>query len=268
MDAQLLRAAIVDNLDKGRKIKAIIVVHIYGIPANIKEIQKIAQEFEIPIIEDAAESFGSKYAGVQTGTFGEMGILSFNGNKIITTSGGGALISDNEEYISKARFFSTQAKDNFPFYHHTNIGYNYRMSNVVAGIGRGQLEVIEDRILRRRQIFDFYKSFLSEFEGIDFAKEAAACYSNRWLTCITISPDKFNNITNHKVIQYLEENQIETRYVWKPMHLQPIFAQYPAYTNGVSEDIFNKGLCLPSGSGMTDDDLYRIKETLKKLLTN
>lgn len=267
MSPELLEKAIIDRLRTGKKPKAIIIVHLYGMPADIYELKSIADRYDIPVIEDAAEALGSSVNGKACGTFGEMGILSFNGNKIITTSGGGALISDNPEYISKARFLATQARDKAPHYQHSQIGYNYRMSNVLAGIGRGQLEVIEARVSKRRSNFNYYQEKLSYLEGISFLGEKDSCFSNRWLTTIIVDPDKTNGITATDIQQGLEKENIETRPLWKPMHLQPVFKDYPKYTNGVSEKLFSKGLCLPSGSNMTDEELNRVFIGIKRIFT-
>ena len=258
MNPKLLEKAIIDRIAKGKKPKAIIIVHLYGMPAKIVELINIANKYGIPVIEDAAEALGSRYDGKACGTFGEMGILSFNGNKIITTSGGGALISNNDEYIQKARFLATQARDKAPHYQHSQIGYNYRMSNVSAGIGRGQLEVIEERIAKRRSNFDLYSNNLKHLEGISFLQEKPPFYSNRWLTTILIDPVKTKGISNVDIRIALEKENIETRPLWKPMHLQPIFANCPSYINGVSEQLFSLGLCLPSGSNLTEKDLTRV----------
>jgi len=239
-------------------------VHLYGMPANMDAIMKIAGRYGIPVVEDAAESLGSRYKNKATGTFGEMGILSFNGNKIITTSGGGALVSDNEEYIRTARFLSTQARDKAPHYQHSRIGYNYRMSNIVAGIGRGQMEVLSERVRARRDNFEFYKKHLAGFKGISFIEEPGPDYfSNRWLTNILIDPEVAGTDREQVRIR-LEEDNIETRPLWKPMHLQPVFSSHPSFVNGTSEALFEKGLCLPSGSNMTDDDRERVMESLSK----
>ena len=246
------------------RIKAIIPVHLYGMPANMDRIMEIAGRYGIPVVEDAAESLGSRYKNKATGTFGEMGILSFNGNKIITTSGGGALVSDNEEYIRTARFLSTQARDKAPHYQHSRIGYNYRMSNIVAGIGRGQMEVLSERVRARRDNFEFYKKHLAGVKGISFIEEPGPDYfSNRWLTNILIDPEVAGTDREQVRIR-LEEDNIETRPLWKPMHLQPVFSSHPAFVNGTSEALFEKGLCLPSGSNMTDDDRERVMESLNK----
>jgi dTDP-4-amino-4,6-dideoxygalactose transaminase len=258
MSPELLEKAILDRLAKGKKPKAIIIVHLYGMPAKVDDLINIAAEYEIPVIEDAAEALGSKYNGKVCGTFGDIGILSFNGNKIITTSGGGALVSDNDEFVNKARFLATQARDKAPYYQHSQIGYNYRMSNVLAGIGRGQLEVIEDRIAKRRSNFEFYFKGLNHLKGVSFLQEYPPFFSNRWLTTIIVDPTETKGITCEDILKTLEKDNIETRPLWKPMHLQPVFRNYPSYTNGVSERLFNFGLCLPSGSNLTQQDLERV----------
>lgn len=246
-----------------KKPKAIIVVHLYGMPANMDRIMKIANKYEIPVIEDAAEALGSKYKGKQVGTFGKMGILSFNGNKIITTSGGGALISDEKDLIEKARFLATQARDKAPHYQHSQIGYNYRMSNIVAGIGRGQMEVLENRVSRRRDIFHCYEENLREIDGIKFLKEPCEDYfSNHWLTTILLDPLK-TRISKEEIQYILESNNIESRPLWKPMHQQPVFQGCPAYLNGVSDRLFEIGLCLPSGSNLSQEDLIQIIKLIK-----
>lgn len=264
MSPQLLEKAIIERIAKGKKPRALIIVHLYGMPAKLDELLKIANQYEIPVIEDAAEALGSKYNGKACGTFGKIGILSFNGNKIITTSGGGALVSDNEEYVNKARFLATQARDKAPYYQHSQIGYNYRMSNVLAGIGRGQLKVLEDRVAKRRSNFDFYFQNLKQLKGISFIKENQASFSNRWLTTIILDPQKTNGLTCKDVQRFMDNENIETRPLWKPMHLQPVFKGCKSYTNGVSERLFNFGLCLPSGSNMSDDDLERVLLQIKK----
>lgn len=246
-------------------IKAIIPVHLYGMPANMDKILAVAEKYGIPVIEDAAEALGSRYNCKMCGTFGKFGILSFNGNKIITTSGGGALVSDDEELISRARFLSTQARDPAPHYQHSQIGYNYRMSNILAGIGRGQLEVIEERVAARRKIFEFYKSNLSDIKGVSFIDEPGQKYfSNRWLTTILIDPE-ITGCNREDVRTALEKENIETRPLWKPMHLQPVFRDCPAFMNGTSEDLFNKGLCLPSGSSLREEKLLRVVKVLRRV---
>ena len=267
MDPELLEQAIIDRLKKGKKPKAIIPVHLYGMPAKMTEIMKIAERYEIPILSDSAEALGSRYMNKSIASFGELSILSFNGNKIMTTSGGGALLSDNAEFIAKARFLATQARDLAPHYQHTQIGYNYRMSNILAGIGRGQLEVIEERVNKRRNNYFYYKEKLGEIDGISFLEEPDESYfSNRWLTTILIDPAKTGK--PHNTIQReLSFMSTETRPLWKPMHLQPVFSHCPAYLNGVSENLFNHGLCLPSGSNLSEDTIDCIAKLLKSSLT-
>ena len=266
MDADLLEKAIKDRLYKGKKPKAIIPVHLYGMPANMTRIMEIADKYEIPIIEDAAEALGSRFKEKPAGSFGKMAVLSFNGNKIITTSGGGALISNDKDLIAKARFLATQARDAAPHYQHSQVGYNYRMSNIIAGIGRGQMEVISERVKKRRENFQLYKMNLEKTDGISFLEEPNQSYiSNRWLTTILIDPIKTGISRNELQIEFDKEN-IETRPLWKPMHLQPVFSSSPAFLNGVSDELFSNGLCLPSGSNLTDEDFFRIFTLLKKFL--
>jgi len=254
IDANLLEKAIKKLETENSKPKAIIPVHLYGMPAKMDEIVKIAVKYNIPIIEDAAESLGSRYKDQLTGSFGDLSVLSFNGNKIITTSGGGALLSNNSEYINKAKFLANQARDQAAHYHHPEVGYNYRMGNINAAIGVGQIEVLEERVKRRRQIFNYYKSKLSSISEFRFQEEPIGHHSNRWLTCIvTKSYDQ-----REKIRLALEADNIEARPLWKPMHLQPVFKDYQYFGNGVSDELFEKGLCLPSGSSLTDEDLGRI----------
>jgi dTDP-4-amino-4,6-dideoxygalactose transaminase len=262
-----LETAIKDRISKGKKPKAIIPVHLYGMPARLDEIMEIAGHYEIPVIEDAAEALGSNYRGKAPGTFGQMGILSFNGNKIITTSGGGALISDNQELIEKSRFLATQAREDAPHYQHTTIGYNYRMSNVVAGIGRGQMEVLDKRVSQKRANFVFYKDLFRKTEGISFQEEPGnGFFSNRWLTVLTIDPALTGGITRERISQALEAEKIESRPLWKPMHMQPVFADCPFYGAGTSEKLFRNGICLPSGSSLSDNDRERIASVVNKSL--
>jgi dTDP-4-amino-4,6-dideoxygalactose transaminase len=266
MDPDLLRKAIEDRITvTGKKPKAIILVHLYGMPAKLDEIVQIAEEFQIPLIEDAAEALGSTYKGKQVGTFGLFGIFSFNGNKIITTSGGGALISRNPDFVEQSRFLSTQARDKAPHYQHSQIGYNYRLSNVCAGIGRGQLMVLDKWIEKRRSNFSFYKKQFRDLNHITFLDEPTGLFSNRWLTTILVEPEA--GISRETIRLALEKKNIESRPLWKPMHVQPVFAKYPAYTNGVSEELFDKGLCLPSGSNLTPEQLTYVAETLKTIST-
>lgn len=268
MDPILLEQVIKERIAKGarHRVKAIIIVHLYGMPAKMDEIIAIADKYGIPVIEDAAEALGGRFKNCQLGSLGKLGVLSFNGNKIITTSGGGALISDNEDMINKARFLSTQARDKAPHYQHSNIGYNYRMSNILAGIGLGQMEVLEKRVQQRRNNFEFYKANLGKIDGITFLDEPGPdFFSNRWLTTIVIDPLKTGK-TREELQTALEAENIETRPLWKPMHLQPVFSHCPAYVNGISEDLFNRGLCLPSGSNLTDADRERIIYLIIKFL--
>ncbi len=255
-----LETAIKARIEKGKKPKAIIVVHLYGMPAKMDEIVAVAKKYDITLIEDAAEALGSSYKGQKCGTFGAFGILSFNGNKIITTSGGGALVCNNEETKQKAVFLATQARDNAPHYQHTHIGYNYRMSNVVAGIGCGQMEVLDERVAQRRTNFQFYKELFSNIEGVTLLEEPNKDYfSNYWLTSILVNPEKTNGVTREDLRLAMEEENIECRPLWKPMHMQPVFSICPFYGNGTSEQLFEQGLCLPSGSNLTDADRERIK---------
>jgi len=265
MDPVLLEQALLDCQKKGKMPKAIILVHLYGMPAKLDEILKIANQYQIPIVEDAAEGLGSNYKGKMLGSFGEMSVLSFNGNKIITTSGGGALLSKNEEYISNSRFLATQARDPAPHYQHSKVGFNYRMSNICAGIGRGQLQVIEDRVKKRRENYEFYEQQLSQVEGIVFLPEPEGFYSNRWLTCIQIDSKK-TGITPEDIRLELEASNIETRPLWKPMHLQPLYKDCKSWQNGISDQLFENGLCLPSGSNLTNADLERIIEQIFAVL--
>lgn len=265
IDPVQLEAAIADRIKQGKKPKAIIIVHLYGQSALMNEIMEICKRYEIPMIEDAAEALGSTYHGKALGTFGEIGILSFNGNKIITTSGGGALISDRIEHVEKARFLSTQARDQAPHYQHSHIGYNYRMSNICAGIGRGQMEVLSQRVDARRANFAYYKQHLSDLAGLTFQEELPHTFSNKWLTCIQINPEVAQGINREKVRLFLEKDNIESRPLWKPMHLQPIFESYPFYGTTVSNKLFENGLCLPSGSNLTQADLDRVIGHIRSL---
>jgi len=257
-----LEEAVKDRISKGKKPKAIIVVHLYGMPAKMNEILKIAEEYDITVIEDAAEALGSYYQGKACGTFGRFGILSFNGNKIITTSGGGALVCHNQEDKDKAVFLSTQARDHAPHYQHSHIGYNYRMSNIVAGIGRGQMEVLNDRVQARRKMHDFYISIFRDIKGVNvFSEPTADYYSNHWLSAIIIDPEIAGK-TREELRMALLEEKIESRPLWKPMHLQPVFSESPYYGTHVSEKLFETGLCLPSGSNLTEADRKRIADVI------
>lgn len=267
MCPEQLEIAIKDRIRKGNKPKACIVVHLYGMPARLTEIIAICKKYNITLIEDAAESIGSTYGGRKTGTFGKMGIYSFNGNKIITTSGGGALVSAETALIQQARFLATQARDPAPHYQHSYIGYNYRMSNICAGIGRGQMEVLDQWIENTRSINSWYRSLLAPYDFISFHSEPSSNYfSNFWLTCIVVEKNS-KGITRETIRLALEAASIEARPLWKPMHLQSIFQDFPAYTNGVSEELFKIGLCLPSGSNLTEEQKQRIKTALLQILS-
>ncbi|MBW6499394.1 MAG: DegT/DnrJ/EryC1/StrS family aminotransferase [Bacteroidales bacterium] len=249
--------------------KAIIPVHLYGVPANMDKIEQIAGKYKIPVVEDAAEALGSSINGRKCGTFGRFGILSFNGNKIITTSGGGALISEDGEAIAKSRFLATQARDNAPHYQHSQIGYNYRMSNIVAGIGRGQMEVLDERIAARRTSFERYNKYFRTASQrgyrVRFQPEPEGSFANRWLTAITINPEENRGITRETLRLAMEAENIESRPLWKPMHLQPVFEGTPFFGDGTSEMRFKHGLCLPSGSNLTDQDFERIFRVLDEV---
>ncbi len=266
MSPVLLETAIIDRIKNGKKPKAIIPVHLYGNPAKIDLILSIANKYDIPIVEDAAEALGSKLHNKKCGSFGIMNALSFNGNKIITTSGGGALVSDNKNMIDKARFLSTQARDNAPHYQHSQIGYNYRMSNVVAGIGRGQMEYLDNRVEARRANHNFYLDNFKNIDGITVLCERPGAFSNYWLTTILVDPQKTGGITREHIRLALEADNIESRPLWKPMHMQPVFANCPAYVDGTSENLFNLGLCLPSGSNLTSEQKQRVVNTIFKVI--
>ena len=262
MSPEALHEAIATRLRLGKRPAAIVLVHLYGMPAKMKEIMAIAQEFGIPVVEDAAEALGSRYSGHQVGTFGRVGTFSFNGNKIITTSGGGALITEDEQLAEQARFLSTQAKDPAPYYQHSQMGYNYRMSNVSAGIGRGQIEVLEKRVKQRREVYSVYKQQLEHLEGLEFLPEPKGCFSNRWLTTILL-PEPH---TPESIRLALEEENIESRPLWKPMHLQPLFQHHPYVGNNLSGRLFERGLCLPSSSSMTEEEQEKVIKVLRRHL--
>lgn len=265
MSPEILELAIKDRIAKGKKPKAIIAVHLYGMPAKMEAIMHVANLYDIPVIEDAAEALGSTYKGQALGTFGSMSILSFNGNKIITTSGGGALVSAKEAWIKKSRFLATQARDEAPHYQHSHVGYNYRMSNVCAGIGRGQMEVLPQRVEQRRKNFAFYQEAFSDIPQITFQTESDTnFFSNRWLSTMLVDDRAKDTPTREDIRKALEKENIECRPLWKPMHLQPVFSEAPFYGDGTSEKLFEKGLCLPSGSNLTVEDLERVAEHLKK----
>ena len=267
IDPQLLDEAIQDQIKKGSKPKAILAVHLYGNPYKVNEVNKVAKKYNIPVIEDAAEALGSTYKNEFCGNFGNFGILSFNGNKIITTSGGGAIICPDEEAKKKAVFLATQAKDPAPHYQHSQIGYNYRMSNLCAGVGRGQLEVLDKHVAIRREINQYYKDLFSSIDEIEvFETSLDNVFCNNWLSLIYIHPKNNLGLSKDAVMDALNEKNIESRPLWKPMHLQPIFQGYKYYSNGVCDDFFANGLCLPSGSNMTDENFSRIKTAFKELL--
>jgi Predicted pyridoxal phosphate-dependent enzyme apparently involved in regulation of cell wall biogenesis len=265
IDPILLEEAIKDRFRKTGKLpKAIIPVHLYGMPAKMDEINKIAKRYGIPVLEDAAEALGSELNNQKCGSFGELGILSFNGNKMITTSGGGALICRTKEEAVQAKFYATQARDNAPHYQHSKIGYNYRMSNICAGIGRGQMFVLDEHISRRREIHALYTELLKDVSGITVMQNPAKNYhSNFWLTCILVDPPIAGK-TREDIRLAMDAANIETRPLWKPMHLQPVFAEAPFYGNGTSEHLFDIGLCLPSGPTLTDDDIKKVVEVIMK----
>jgi len=261
-----LEAAIKDRIAKGKQPKAIIPVHLYGMPADMQAINEVAARYGIPVIEDAAEALGSDISGKRCGTWGMLAALSFNGNKIITTSGGGALVGSDEAQIQKSRFLATQARDPAPHYQHSEIGYNYRMSNITAGIGRGQMEVLDARVQQRRYNFECYKNALGDMEAVTFQEEPEGCFSNRWLTALLIDPSKGGQKSREDIRIALEAFNIETRPLWKPMHLQPVFAGAPYYGGRVAEELFNDGLCLPSGSNLTEEDLHFVIDKIKNAL--
>ncbi|WP_139855624.1 DegT/DnrJ/EryC1/StrS family aminotransferase [Aequorivita sinensis] len=268
MCPELLETAIKDRLAKGKKPKAIVAVHLYGMPYKVTALRAIANKYDIPIVEDSAEALGSSYNGQKCGTFGDISILSFNGNKIITTSGGGALVSKKLAHKNKAIFLATQARDDAPHYQHSEIGYNYRLSNVSAGIGCGQMEVLDKHVSLRRDMNLFYQDLFKDVNEIEVFKETnEKVYSNHWLSCIT-----FTNTTaklNPEALRtFLLTENIEARPLWKPMHLQPVFKDAPSYVNGVGKRLFETGLCLPSGSNLNDADRSRITETVINYLKN
>ena len=263
-----LETAIVDRISLGKKPKAIIAVHLYGVPFNVAEIRKIAKIYQIPIIEDSAEALGSSYNGQKCGTLGDIGILSFNGNKIITTSGGGALVTKDPKIKEKVVFLATQARDQAPHYQHSEIGYNYRMSNVCAGIGRGQMEVLENHVQARRAMHAFYLDIFKNIEGVTVFQATSESYANYWLSAIIVEESKTKGITREQLRLLFEKENIESRPLWKPMHLQPVFANCPYYGTQIAESLFEKGLCLPSGSNLTDRERERIQKVVADLFLN
>jgi dTDP-4-amino-4,6-dideoxygalactose transaminase len=261
-----LEDAIIGRIANGKKPKTIIAVHLYGVPYQIEAVRAVADKFDIPILEDSAEALGSSYKGQKCGTFGDIGVLSFNGNKIITTSGGGAIVTQSKELKDKAVFYATQSRDNAPHYQHSEIGYNYRMSNICAGIGRGQMEVLNDHVALRRKMNNFYVDLFKTIDGVTvFTVPNEDYFANYWLSAITIDPQLTNGIDRERLRMALEAENIESRPLWKPMHLQPIFEKYPYYGNNVSETLFENGLCLPSGSNITEEERERIFVVVKKI---
>ncbi|MCW5520386.1 aminotransferase class I/II-fold pyridoxal phosphate-dependent enzyme [Aureitalea sp. L0-47] len=266
MSPEHLEVAIKDRIAKGKKPKAIIAVHLYGMPYMVDELRSISKAYDIPIIEDAAEALGSTYKGQNCGSFGNLAILSFNGNKIITTSGGGALVSKDPEHIDRAIFLATQARDEAPHYQHSEIGYNYRLSNICAGIGRGQMEVLNERVKLRRSMHAFYSELFQDKNGIKvFSEPSRDHFSNHWLTCITVDPG-ITGFTSEEIRLALNEKQIESRPLWKPMHLQPVFESAPYYGGNIAKDLFQRGLCLPSGSNLDSVEKERIMTALSQFL--
>ncbi len=260
-----LEESIKDRILKGKKPKAIIAVHLYGMPYKVDEIRSIANKYEIPILEDSAEALGSSYKNQKCGTFGDISVLSFNGNKIITTSGGGAIVTKTKELKEKAVFLATQARDNAPHYQHSEIGYNYRMSNICAGIGRGQMEILDNHVAKRRAMHDFYIEIFKQKESVTVFSEINEDYfSNHWLSAITIDSEKNNGKSSEELRLLLDKENIESRPLWKPMHLQPVFCGAPYYGGSVSEKLFEQGLCLPSGSNLSTDDKDRIESCINK----
>ncbi|MGO4816977.1 DegT/DnrJ/EryC1/StrS family aminotransferase [Flavobacterium sp. W22_SRS_FP1] len=261
-----LEEAIVDRIEKRKTPKAIIAVHLYGVPYQIEAVRAVANKYSIPILEDSAEALGSSYKGQKCGTFGDIGVLSFNGNKIITTSGGGALVSKTKGQKDKAVFLATQSRDFAPHYEHSEIGYNYRMSNICAGIGRGQMEVLDSRVALRRKIHKFYITLFKEIPGVTvFSVPNEDYFANYWLSTIIIDPLKTNGITRETLRLTFEEDNIESRPLWKPMHLQVIFQSYPYYGNKIAETLFENGLCLPSGSNLSEQECERIAAVVSKV---
>lgn len=261
-----LEKAVLDRISKGKKPKAVIVVHLYGMPCKIKEIQSICNKYEIPLIEDAAEALGSEIGGQMAGSFGDFSVLSFNGNKIITTSGGGALASKRKDWIDTTRFLATQARDDAPHYEHATLGYNYRMSNILAGIGRGQMKVLDGHVANRRANNEFYRARLTDLGFIFQSENSEGDRSNYWLTSVLIQPEVLGK-TREEIRLALWESNIETRPLWKPMHLQPLYKEFPYYGNGVSNELFDKGLCLPSGSNLSERSLQRVVDAVVKSVT-
>ena len=264
-----LEEAIKAEIANGKKPKAIIAVHLYGVPYKIEEVAAVASKYAIPILEDSAEALGSSYKNQKCGTFGDISVLSFNGNKIITTSGGGALVCRNKQHKEKAVFFATQSRDNAPHYQHSEIGYNYRMSNICAGIGRGQMQVLDQHVQKRRDMQEFYTNIFKDIKGVTvFTVPNSDYFANYWLSSIVINPEETDGKTREDLRLFLESKNIESRPLWKPMHLQPIFEKYPYYGTQVAEELFVNGLCLPSGSNLTDADKIRIQSEIHSFFSN
>ena len=266
MNPQLLADELADCAKKNKLPQAVIPVDLYGQCADYDAIVEICQKYSVPVLEDAAEALGAKYHGKNAGLFGKIGCFSFNGNKIITSSGGGMLVTDNEEWAKKVRFWATQSRDPAPHYQHSEIGYNYRMSNLCAAVGRGQLLTLDERVAARRANFDYYKNHLDDLPGVDFMPEPQGFFSTRWLTVLTIDPAKFGK-SREDVRLILEAKNIESRPVWKPMHMQPVFAHCRHRGGEISESLFQNGLCLPSGSDLTPENLGQVIETIKQSFT-
>ena len=268
MCPEALERAIKHFIKRGKKPKAILVVHLYGMPAKMKEIVALAERYEIPIIEDAAEALGSSIEGQVCGSFGAFGILSFNGNKIITTSGGGALQSNDESAIAKARFLAMQARDNAPHYEHSTLGYNYRMSNIAAAIGVGQLQVLDDRVAARRANYKFYEDLFKNVDGVQFLEEPQGYISNRWLSCVLLEQSENKKLSPEDFRLHLEQDNIESRPLWKPMHMQPLYKGAAYFGGAIAEQLFQKGICLPSGSNLTSQDKERIQKSIQSFLNS
>ncbi|MBO0357452.1 aminotransferase class I/II-fold pyridoxal phosphate-dependent enzyme [Hymenobacter sp. BT186] len=262
----LLREAIEDRIRQGRRPKALILVHLYGMPAKLRELLAVAAAYNIPVLEDAAEALGGRYKGQPLGTFGAVGVFSFNGNKILTTSGGGALVTNNPEWAQQVRFLATQAKDPASHYQHSVTGYNYRLSNLLAGIGRGQMELLADRVKRRREIYSWYQTHLADVPALKFVQtEPQGGHSNRWLTAVLLNPAE-TSVTPEQLRLHLETHNIESRPLWKPLHLQPLFQDAPIYGGAVCTNLFTQGICLPSGTAITEQDLRRVLEAIQEIL--
>ena len=260
-----LREALEVLRRQNRRPRALIIVHLYGMPCRLREILAVAAEFDVPVLEDAAEALGATYEGRALGSFGAVGVFSFNGNKILTTSGGGVLVTNHAAWAQKARSWATQARDDAPFYQHSELGYNYRLSNLLAGIGRGQMGLLTDRVKKRREIYAWYQDKLQDLSGLSFGPaEPAGGRSNRWLSCLLLNPAE-TTVTPEQLRLHLETHNVESRPLWKPLHLQPLFAGVPMYGGAICTDLFTRGLCLPSGSAMSETDLRRVADAIRVL---